>query len=65
MFNLLFIISIIFTIKELIKEKTEPVTPKGTRFDWDAYYQDIDNGVSTEERLKKRQRGEYMTTNKP
>lgn len=64
MFGLLSIISALFTVKELIKEKTEPVTPRGTTFDWDAYYKDIDNGVDTMERIKKRQQGYYMTTKK-
>ena len=62
--NLLCVISIIGVIAKLIKEKTEPVTPRGTTFDWDAYYKDIDNGVDTMERIKKRQQGYYMTTKK-
>ena len=64
MFSLLSIISTLFTVKELIKEKTEPVVPEGTYFDWDAYWDDIKNGMSTVEQIKKRQRGGYMVTKK-
>ena len=62
MFGLLGFVSILFAIKEVVKEKTEPVVPKGTRFDWDAYYKDIENGISAMEQVRKRQRGGYMTT---
>ena len=56
------VFSVIFAIYEIIKEKTEPVAPKGTRFDCDAYWADIDNGMSAMEQVRKRQRGGYMTT---
>lgn len=62
MFNLLLILSVVFTIVELFKEITEPVAPKGTRFDWDAYWADVNNGMSTMEQIKKRERGGYLTT---
>lgn len=52
----------IFAASEVIKEKTEPVAPKGTRFDWDAYWTDTENGMSAMEQVKKRQSGGYMTT---
>ena len=61
MFDLIAIISTIFSIKEIINEKTEPVTPKCVRFDWDAYWNDVRNGMSTTEQIKKRERGGYMT----
>ena len=48
--------------KEIIKEKTEPVAPKGTRFDWDAYWADVEKGMPAMEQVRKRQRGGYMTT---
>lgn len=48
--------------KEIIKEKTEPVAPKGTRFDWDAYWADVEKGMPAMEQVRKRQRGDYMTT---
>lgn len=56
------VFAIIFAVIEVIKEKCEPVAPKGTRFDWDAYWADIDNGMSDMEQVRKRQRGGYMTT---
>ena len=62
MFNLFLVVSIIFAIIELIKEKFEPVTPPNTRFDWDAYWNDVKNGISTTEQIKKRERGGYLTT---
>lgn len=62
MFGLLSVVSMILTTKEIIKEKTEPIPPKGTRFDWEAYWEDIKNGMSTTEQIKKRERGGYMTT---
>ena len=51
-----------FATVEAIKEKTEPVAPKGTRFDWDAYWDDVENGMPAMEQVRKRQRGGYMTT---
>ena len=56
------VFAIIFAVIEVIKEKCEPVAPKGTRFDWDAYWADIDNGMSAMKQVRKRQRGGYMTT---
>ena len=62
MFDLFFLVSTIFAGKELIKEKLEKPTPKGTRFDWDAYYKDIENGITCREQIKKQQQGGYYTT---
>ena len=56
------VIATLFAGKQLIKEKMEKPTPKGTRFDWDAYYKDIENGMTTMEQIKKRQNGGYNTT---
>lgn len=52
----------ILSAKEIIKEKTEPVAPKGTRFDWDAYWADVEKGMPAMEQVRKRQCGGYMTT---
>ena len=60
--NLLFIIAIIFAIKQILKETFEKPAPKGTRFDWDVYWEDVNNGMSSMEQVRKRQRGGYMTT---
>lgn len=62
MWGLLALISALYTTKEVVKEKLEPVAPKGTRFDWDAYYKDIERGIDPMEQVRKRARGGYMTT---
>lgn len=56
------IIATIFTVKDLIKETTEKPAPKGTRFDWDLYWEDIENGVNNREIIKRRGNGYYNTT---
>lgn len=56
------VLAAIFAICEIVKEKIEPVSPKGIRFDWDEYWADIDSGMSAMEQVKKRQSGGYMTT---
>lgn len=62
MFGLLSIFSMFLTCKEIIKEATEKPTPKGTHFDWDAYWEDVRNCIDPMEQVRKRERGEYMTT---
>lgn len=62
MIDLLAILAACWTIKEVVKEKMEPVAPKGTRFDWDAYQKDIENGIGAMEQVRKCQSGGYMTT---
>jgi hypothetical protein len=60
--GLLSILSSICTAKEYSKEKAEKPAPKGTRFDWDAYYKDIENGINVMDQVHKCERGEYYTT---
>ena len=62
MFGLITIVSTLLTTKEFIKEKIEKPAPKGTRFDWDAYYKDIENGIGAMEQVRKCQSGGYITT---
>lgn len=62
MINILFVIAAIFAIKQIIKEAAEKPAPKDTRFDWDAYWKDVENGMPTTEQIKKRQNGGYYTT---
>lgn len=62
MFGLLSFVSALFSIRELANKETEPVMPKGRRFDWDTYREDIRNGIDAMEQIEKRERGEYMTT---
>lgn len=56
------LVGLLFGASEIIKEKTTKPLPKATRFDWDAYYEDIRKGMTTQEQIKKRQRGGYWTT---
>lgn len=60
--NVLLIIGIILAVWKLLKEALENPAPKGTRFDWDAYWKDVENGMDSMEQVRKRQRGGYMTT---
>ena len=60
--HLLGIIAIIYVLIQWIKEKTEKPAPKDARFDWDAYYEDIEKGVPVEVWLQKHKKGLYTTT---
>lgn len=62
MINLFAALAACLTIKEVVQEKAEPVAPKGTRFDWNMYWDDVDRGMSATEQINKRQSGGYMTT---
>ena len=57
-----FILISILSIIQVVKEWREKPAPKGTRFDWDAYWKDVENGMPSIEQVRKRQRGGYMTT---
>lgn len=58
-----FIVAFIYTVYVLIREKVaKPICPKGARFDWDAYWKDIENGIEPMEQIKKREKGGYYTT---
>lgn len=54
------IIGLFFAVKEIVQEKREPVMPKGMYFDWNEYWDDVKNGMTTEQQIKKRQKGGYM-----
>ena len=60
--DLFFVVVLILAIIRLIKEACEKPAPKGQRFDWDAYWKDIEDGIDIEEQLKRRKRGYYLTT---
>ena len=61
MFDIIGIIGILFTTKEIIADKLE--RKKGiTYFNWDEYWKDVKCGITTEQQLKKRQNGGYTTT---
>lgn len=56
------VIGIIIVVYHLVKEKLEKPAPEGTRFDWDAYWKDVHNGISCMAQIKKQERGGYWTT---
>ena len=60
--HLFFVLVLILAIVQIIKEALEKPAPKGTRFDWDAYWKDIENGIGAMEQVRKCQRGGYYTT---
>jgi hypothetical protein len=62
MFDLIGLIGAAIGIGGMIKEACEPVAPKNTRFDYDAYNEDIRNGITSKKQLEKIKRGEYNTT---
>lgn len=62
MFHLLAIFANFNVAKGLIKEKLEKPVPANQRFDYDAYWKDVEDGMSVAETNKKHERGEYYTT---
>jgi hypothetical protein len=64
MFGLLGVVSIAFTIAQLVKENRDKHRhiPPNHRFDYEAHWEDIRNGMSLEARMEKDRRGGYYTT---
>ena len=62
MCNLFGIGCILYSIVQSIKESTEKPVPQETYFDWDAYWEDVRNGMTSVEQIKKRKSGGYLTT---
>ena len=62
MFNLFGIGCILYSVVQAVKESTEKPAPQGTHFDWDAYWEDVRNGMTSVEQIKKRKKGGYLTT---
>ena len=62
MIHLLFCVSLIVTIVQIIKEKCEPVIPVGNWANKDLYDDDVLKGVSVEQRMKNLQNGKYKLT---
>lgn len=60
--NLFFVFVLILAVIQIVKEVLEKPAPKGTRFDWDAYWKDIENGIDPMEQVRKCERGDYRTT---
>lgn len=59
MFDLVFIISIIGLIVEIVREKFEKPIPAENWANKELYYKDIINGVSAEQRMKNVKNGKY------
>lgn len=55
----LFIISIIMTIVQIIKEVSEPDIPAENWANKELYHEDIMNGVPIEQRIKNLKNGRY------
>ena len=62
MFNLLFIMSIIGNVVQLVKETHTPVVPAENCANKELYYKDIIDGVSVEQRIKNLENGKYKLT---
>lgn len=62
MFDGLFIVSLITTCVQGIKEKFEPTIPAENWANKELYHKDLMNGVSTEQRMKNLKNGKYKLT---
>ena len=62
MFHGLFLISLIITCYQLIKEKITPTIPAENWSNYDLYHQDMMNDVSIEERMENLKNGKYKLT---
>lgn len=62
MFDGLFIMSIIDTCVQTIKEAFEPTIPAENWTNKELYHQDLMNGVSVEQRMKNLKNGRYKAT---
>ncbi len=62
MFDLLFIVSIVGAIVQLVKETCAPVIPAENWANKELYHKDIMDGVSIEQRMKNLENGKYKLT---
>ena len=62
MFDGLFIVSLIGTCVQAIKEACEPVIPAENWANKELYYKDMMNGISAEQRMKNVKNGKYKST---
>lgn len=62
MFGALTFVAVVVSVWQWAKEKMEPALPRNARFDWDAYWEDVRNGMGSAEQIKKRTSGGYYTT---
>lgn len=64
MFDGLFIVSLIGSCYQAIKEAFEPTIPANNWANKELYYQDLMNGVSAEQRMKNVKNGKYKVVEK-
>lgn len=62
MFDLLFVVSIIGTIAQVVKEARTKTIPAENWANKELYHKDIMNGVSVEQRMKNLEDGKYKLT---
>lgn len=62
-FDLLFVISIVCAIVQVIKEACTPEIPAENWANKELYQKDIMNGISIEQRMKNLENGKYKMTN--
>ena len=62
MFDGLFIVSLITTCVQVIKEKLEPTIPAENWANKELYHKDLMNGVPIEQRMKNLKNGKYKLT---
>lgn len=62
MFHGLFIVSLIISCYQIIKEKLEPNVPAENWGNYDLYHQDMMNGVPAEQRMENLKNGKYKLT---
>lgn len=63
MFDLLFIVSIVGAVVQIINEYKTPTIPAENWANKELYHQDIMNGISAEQRMKNLENGKYKMTN--
>lgn len=64
MIHLMFAFAIILMLCDFAKEKTPSKMPPNAYFDWNEYWADIRNGMSTTEQIKKQERFGYYKSRK-
>lgn len=64
MFDLIFVISIVLTVAEVIKTSCTPTIPAENWANKELYHKDIMDGVPIEQRMKNLENGKYKFTEK-
>ena len=64
MFDLLFIISIVGTVVQAVKDASASTIPVENWANKELYHKDVMNGVSIEQRMKNLENGKYKMTNR-